>query len=64
MTTSATTDPTPLSSARAMLTRRTVTWRQASEGSAVLLALGGVAMAAAVLARLARLVAGRRAQDS
>ena len=55
------TDQTPAASTRALLTRRAVTWREASEGSAVLTAVGAAALVVVVLAKVARLVMSRRA---
>ena len=55
------TDQTPAASTRALLTERAVTWREASEGSAVLTAAGAAAVALVVLAKVARRLTGRRA---
>jgi hypothetical protein len=60
MTTDATTDQTPVDSTQALLTHRVVTWRQAGEGSAVLVGLGTAAVLAAVLAKVVRLAGVRR----
>jgi hypothetical protein len=60
MTTNPTPAQTPAYSTWALLTHRTVTWRQASEGWAVLAALSAAAVCATVLARLARFTFGRR----
>ena len=54
------TDQTPAASTRALMTQRAVTWREASEGSAVLTAAGAVAVALVVLAKVARRVVDRR----
>ena len=60
MTTGPSTTPSPARSTWALLTHRAVTWRQASEGSAVLAAAGLGALAAATLVKLGRVVIGSR----
>lgn len=60
MTDGTRTTPTPASSTWALLTHRVVTWRQASEGSAVLAVAGLSALAAAVLVKVGRLLLGSR----
>ena len=58
--TTGTTSTTAAGSAWALLTHRAVTWRQASEGSAVLAAAGIGALAAATVVTLGRRLIGSR----
>lgn len=50
----------PADSTRALLTERTVTWREASEGWAVLTVASAAAVGVALLVRLTRLALARR----
>jgi len=52
--------PNAAGSTWALLTHRTVTWRQASEGWAVLMTVCGVILVAATLAKLARRISPRQ----
>ncbi|MDZ5662148.1 hypothetical protein HN031_15805 [Nocardioides sp. zg-1308] len=54
------TSPTPAASTWAFLTRNELTWRQATEGWAVLTALGAFAATAAAFFKLARVVGRTR----
>lgn len=60
MTTSAPAPPTAARSTWALFTHRHITWRQAGEGWAVVLAAGGCVLGVAIMAKAVRSVARSR----